>query len=124
VNTTLFINNQNRHSSRSEQCHGGIGPFDLLDVIRPAEKKLFIKFIHDDIVPPGSTFGIHDHKSETPFEEWYYCLSGHGIMHLDGKDYEMNPGDISVCYANGSHGIRNTGNENMRILVICASHEP
>jgi len=33
----------------------------------------------------------------------------------------MAPGDISVCYTNGYHGIENNGNVNLRILVIFAS---
>ena len=83
-----------------------------------------MKFIHDDIIPPGSSFGYHQHKSDGPVEEFYFCISGHGVMTLDGREYDMGPGDISVCRANGSHGVRNTGKDDMRIIVICASPLP
>lgn len=42
-------------------------------------------------------------------------------MQLDGEDHRMRPGDISVCLANGHHGIKNTGTDDLRILVICAA---
>ena len=53
VKTTLFIRNRDKGYSQSEQCHGGTGPFNLMDVLAAAEEKLFIKFIHDDVIPPG-----------------------------------------------------------------------
>ena len=118
--TTVFIGNQPEYT-KCNQCHGGEGPFLLKDIIGARKEKLFIKWIHDDIVPPGSSFGYHQHKSESPFEEWYLVLSGEGVMQLDGKDQVMKAGDISACFANGQHGIKNAGKEDLRLLVICAS---
>lgn len=119
--TTAFINNQHQTYQTLEKCHDGEGPLMLKDVIGAFGKWQFIKFIHDDIIPPGTTIGYHQHACSSPFEEWYYVLSGEGIMQLDGEDHRMRPGDISVCFANGHHGIKNTGTENLRILVICAA---
>ena len=116
--TTLFADNQGDSYKRGEACHGGKGPFLCKDVLGKIKDKQFIKYFHDDILPPGSSFGDHPHKSDKPFEEWYFCLSGEGVMTLDGKDFAMRAGDISACYANGEHGIKNTGKEDMRILVI------
>lgn len=121
MKTTEFVNNQGRTYGQCEKCHGGEGPFKLIDIIGSLKEKQFVKFIHDDIIPPGSTFGYHQHKSDVPLEEWYLCLSGHGVMTLDGQEYDMGPGDISACYANGFHGLKNTGKEDMRIIVIYAS---
>ncbi|MBE6871108.1 MAG: cupin domain-containing protein [Ruminococcaceae bacterium] len=100
-------------------CHGGVGPFVFYDMIEEADK-MFIRFIHDDIIPPKSTFGYHQHK-EANEEEWYYCVSGSGIMQLDGEEIPFNPGDICVCRTNGWHGLINNGTEDLRIIVICAS---
>lgn len=123
MGTTRFIRGQENYDLQETPCHGGVGPWKIKSVIGTVVEKerLFIKFIHDDIIPPGSSFGYHQHKSEVPVEEWYFCLEGEGVMTLDGKDYAMKPGDISVCYANGFHGIKNTGSKDMRIIVICAS---
>ena len=121
ISTTMFVNNKDNQYRKSEGCHGGAGPFLFKDVISAVKEKLLIKYLHDDVIPPGSSFGDHPHKSDTPFEEWYFCLTGEGVMTLDGKDYDMKPGDISVCCSNGSHGIKNTGRKDMRILVIGVS---
>lgn len=119
--TTLFVNNQSTPFNQCEKCHDGVGPFRFKDILGQVKGKQFVKYVHDDLIPPGSTFGDHPHRSGASFEEWYLCLSGEGVMTLDGKDYPMKPGDISVCYDQGSHGIRNTGKEDLRILVIGAA---
>jgi len=119
--TTSFANNQDRSYRKCEGCHGGEGPFLFKDVVEKIQEKLLVKYLHDDVIAPGSSFGDHAHKGENPFEEWYFCLSGEGVMTLDGKAYPMKPGDISVCRNGGSHGIKNTGKEDMRILVIGVS---
>ena len=121
MKTTEFVNNQEAEYRNLEKCHGGEGPFRFLNVTENIKAMQFIKFIHDDIILPGASFGYHQHKSEYPMEEWYFCIDGEGVMTLDGKDYPMKSGDISVCRANGSHGIKNTGDKDMRIIVILAS---
>ncbi len=121
MDTTAFVRNQGQEYEKCRNCHGGEGPFLLKNVIGSVAEKQFITFIHDDVIPPGSTFGYHQHASDQPLEEWYFCLAGHGVMTLDGVEHEMGPGDIGVCRANGFHGLRNTGTEDMRLIVIMAS---
>ena len=119
--TGIFADNQDATYERCDSCHGGEGHFFIRDFMRKVPDRLFIKYIHDDIIPPGSTFGDHAHNGDTQFEEWYLCLSGNGMMSVNDQEYPMGPGDISACYCNGSHGIKNTGAEDIRILVIAAS---
>ena len=118
--TTVLINNQREYATY-EKCHGGEGPFLFKDLLGALDEKRFIKYIHDDVIPPGSTFGNHQHPCDGVFEEWYFVISGRGVMQLDGREYEMRAGDISGCFAKGCHGIKNTGTDNLRILVICAT---
>ena len=121
MNTTEFI--KSAEYVDHDKCHDGVGIYRCKDLIKAMDKsgRQYIKFIHDDIVLPGTTFGNHMHKSDTPLEEWYYCISGKGVMHLDGKEYDFLPGDISVCRANGTHGLVNNTDEDLRIIVIYAS---
>ena len=123
MNTTEFIDNKKMDYDERDKCHDGVGIYKIKDLISAMDKKnrQFIKFIHDDILPPGTTFGNHIHKSDIPVEEWYYCLSGHGKMHVDGDEYDFLPGDICVCRSNGTHGLVNNTNEDLRIIVIYAS---
>ena len=37
------------------------------------------------------SFAYHLHHRE---EEWIYILSGRAVAHVDGQEYEMNPGDF------------------------------
>ncbi|HHV99856.1 MAG TPA: cupin domain-containing protein [Clostridiaceae bacterium] len=107
-----------------EGCHGGVGPFSFNDVLKGMDPDGYqcIKFIHNNHIPPKTTFGIHQHHGKK-FEEWYYCLEGSGIVHLDGKDYVMNPGDIAVCRGGGVHGLTNNSDSDLHIIVICAEAE-
>jgi uncharacterized cupin superfamily protein len=43
-------------------------------------------------IPPGKdSFAYHAHLLE---EEWIYILSGRGVVHIGGEDYEVGPGDF------------------------------
>lgn len=79
-----------------------------------------VKFIHWDVIPPGASIGVHRHD-EPELEEWYLCLEGQGVMTLDGQEIVMKPGDVSVCRTGGSHGLRNIGEKDLRIIVVGAS---
>ena len=43
------------------------------------------------IRPGKESFAYHMHHYE---EEWIYVLSGRGVARIDGRDYEMGPGDF------------------------------
>lgn len=117
--TTQFIGNQGLEFRQLERCHDGVGAIGFKDLIARADPKLAVKFIHYDVIPPGASIGEHRHD-EPAMEEWYLCLEGEGIMTLDGKDITMKPGDVSVCRTGGSHGLRNAGEKELRLIVIGA----
>ena len=103
-------------------CHGGVGALDWTVVLNEQELAgRGLKFIHDDILPPGASVGEHRHDAD---EEYYYILSGRGQMLLDGRTFEVGPGDITAVYPGGSHGLINTGSEDLRIVVICVQPGP
>ena len=76
-----------------------------------------VKFVHDDVLPPDTSIGVHTHESG---EEYYFIISGSGLMHLDGSDHEVRTGDLAAVYAGGSHGLINNSDEDLRILVFFA----
>lgn len=57
-------------------------------------------------IPPGKdSFAYHSHMIE---EEWVYILSGRGVADIDGKHYEVGPGDFMGFPAPGiAHLLRN-----------------
>lgn len=111
------------HEFHETPCHGGKGAWYFKDMIANASEKKIIQYIHDDILPAGSSFGIHEHGNTIKdgiIEEWYICLSGNGVMILDGHEFPFGEGDVNVCRNGGSHGIYNNSDKDMRFLVIKA----
>ena len=62
---------------------------------------------------PGSGIGYHEQKED----EVYYVLSGHGVMTLDDKPVEIGPGTAVLTRPGSSHGLRQTGNEDLVIII-------
>jgi mannose-6-phosphate isomerase-like protein (cupin superfamily) len=55
---------------------------------------------------PGGTLGPHDH----PIEECYYSLSGELEFEMEGKIYQLRPGDMTWTGVGARHTWRNKGN--------------
>ena len=75
------------------------------------------------IVSPG--LETHRHKHHTS-EELYHITQGQGIMTLDNTSFAVNTGD-TICIPPGTaHNIRNTGDNELKILCCSSpaySHE-
>jgi mannose-6-phosphate isomerase-like protein (cupin superfamily) len=62
---------------------------------------------------PGSGVGYHEQKED----EVYYVLSGHGVMTLDGKPVDIGPGTAVLTRPGSSHGLKQTGNDDLVVLI-------
>jgi mannose-6-phosphate isomerase-like protein (cupin superfamily) len=62
---------------------------------------------------PGSGIGLHEQKED----EIYYVLSGTGTMTLDGKTVTVTPGTAVLTRTGSSHSLRQTGSEDLVILI-------
>jgi mannose-6-phosphate isomerase-like protein (cupin superfamily) len=62
---------------------------------------------------PGSGIGYHEQKED----EIYYVLSGRGVMTIDDKAFDVGPGDAVLTRPGSSHGLKQTGRENLVILI-------
>jgi uncharacterized cupin superfamily protein len=67
-------------------------------------------------IPGGhESFVYHSHKRE---EEWVYILSGRAIAEIDGKEYEMGPGDfVAFPVPSVAHHLRNPFDEDLVYLM-------
>jgi mannose-6-phosphate isomerase-like protein (cupin superfamily) len=62
---------------------------------------------------PGSAIGYHlQHEDEI-----YYVLSGRGLMTIDGKEFEVGPGDAVLTRPGSSHGLKQIGKEDLVIII-------
>jgi mannose-6-phosphate isomerase-like protein (cupin superfamily) len=101
--------------SRYEKCHDGKGWLDCFSVLTSDDSEHGITFMHDDILEPGASIGEHPHNG---CEEIYFVISGHGLILLDGKPTPIGPGDVSLVKSGHSHGIANSDEGPMRLIVV------
>jgi mannose-6-phosphate isomerase-like protein (cupin superfamily) len=100
---------------RTQVDHGGQGKVLAKRAARQADG-LNCHFIDCVVVPPGSSIGIHSHAFDN--EEVYVILKGTGVMTIEGVDHEVQRGDIIVNKPGGTHGLRNSGDEEIELIVI------
>lgn len=113
--TTLVVKRPAMRHGPLPNCHDGVGALDWTEVLAPGQLQgRHLRFVHDDVLAPGVTIGVHAHDDE----EYYYILSGRGTMILDDEEIAVGPGDIAAVYPGGSHGLANDGGEDLRVLVI------
>jgi mannose-6-phosphate isomerase-like protein (cupin superfamily) len=66
-------------------------------------------------LPAGTATDRHYHRLS---EEFYYLLSGRGLMEIDGAEREVGPGDAILIPAGAWHQIQAI--EPLRFLCCCA----
>lgn len=76
-------------------------------------------FIDLTVLPVGSDIGLHRHTRDN--EEVYVVVTGRGMMTLDGAEFEVSPGDVIVNRPGGEHALRNTGDTELRLVVLEAA---
>ena len=114
--TTLLRKREGMPRQPLPECHGGVGDLDWTDMLAGvALETSKVQFIHDDILRPGVSIGVHPHDTK---EEYYIILEGKGIMTLDGTAHEVGPGDVTAIFPGGRHGLVNTGEVDMRVIVV------
>lgn len=65
------------------------------------------------VLEPGSAIGHHVQQED----EIYYVLSGQGVMTLDGRPVNVGPGTAILTRTGSSHSLRQTGTENLVIII-------
>ncbi|MEN8169725.1 MAG: cupin domain-containing protein [Pseudomonadota bacterium] len=69
------------------------------------------------VLPVGTTTLLHRHHHS---EELYYITSGKGLMTLDNEQFAVSAGDTITIPPGTPHSVKNTGNEELKILCCCA----
>jgi mannose-6-phosphate isomerase-like protein (cupin superfamily) len=65
---------------------------------------------------PGEWLGLHRHAPA----EVYYVVAGAGLMSLDGREVPVKAGSAVFIPGMAEHGIRQTGNEILRLFYVFA----
>ena len=94
------------------KCHDGEGTLFCKSILEGFGGR-DLRFMHSDFMAAGVSIGYHFHDVT---EEIYYLQSGKGILSFDGKEFEMYPGDVSLCTRGHSHGFKAV--EDCVLLVV------
>jgi mannose-6-phosphate isomerase-like protein (cupin superfamily) len=73
-------------------------------------------FLDLTVVSPGASIGVHTHGPAD--EEIYVVVSGTGLMRLERDEFLVGPGDVVVNNRRGTHGLVNTGEAELRLVVV------
>ena len=71
------------------------------------------------VLHPGASIGYHPQKEE----EIYYILSGAGEMTMNNEKFTVEAGDAILTLPGSSHGLRQTGKDDLVILIDYQKHE-
>ena len=92
--------------------HDGEGKVDIYRAFRRKDFDGAWDFAIRVVMPPGSSMGD---------EEMYIILKGEGTMTIEGKERKVTSGDMIVNKRFGTHGLINTSNDEIELLIIQAS---
>ena len=70
----------------------------------------------EELLPPGAAVTPHHHNE---LEEVYYILSGRGMMTVGDERREVGAGDAVYVPRNHRHTLENTGDEPIRLILVC-----
>ncbi len=92
--------------------HNGPGRstgYSFFEKASPAFKLVFRK----RVLHPGAAIGYHLQKED----EVYYILSGTGVMQMNGAEFPVKAGDGILTRPGSSHGLKQTGKEDLVLLI-------
>lgn len=102
-----------------KHCHGGKGEILFRELFKETDFNSPLEFFHETLVLPNSSIGYHKHKGN---EEIYYIVQGKGLMTVDGEKRVVHKGDAVITHSGSSHGLINTQNKPLKILVFEAKY--
>jgi mannose-6-phosphate isomerase-like protein (cupin superfamily) len=89
--------------------NGSVSAHKLLDLFPGSA----IKSVGIVRLEPGGSIGEHSHQDE---EDFYYCISGRGVVVDNGQEYPFTPGTLQITRSGESQAIRNTGETELVFL--------
>lgn len=104
-----------RNTSIKEKLKDGIGSINFTTIADSSELYNKIKMYSTLTIKQGNSIGYHTHTGE---KEIMLISSGVGLYKDDGKEYEVHPGDVTICDEGHYHGITNNNKEDLILIAL------
>ncbi len=97
--------------------HGTVFAHKLLDLYPGSA----VKSVGIVRLEPGASVGHHSHHGD---EDFYYCISGTGVVLDNGVEHAFTPGTLQIARDGEDQAICNTGETELIFLGALIKTEP
>ena len=101
----MIIHRNEMQTEVKEKMRGGEGSVHITHMVS-CESEKNVRLLAELTLPPGASIGAHTHDAEA---EYFFILSGSGIVNDNGTDTPVQAGDTVVTKDGASHSIKNSG---------------
>lgn len=91
--------------------HGGPGRTTAYPLFADEPGLPFV--LRKRVLHPGAGIGLHPHHKD----EVYYVVSGRGLYALDGRQYEVGPGDAMLTRPGSTHALQQVGEDDLVVML-------
>jgi mannose-6-phosphate isomerase-like protein (cupin superfamily) len=111
----MIIRNYLRAEHALETSHDGKGQVLSVKLFDHADFDTPLRFLYHIEMASGTSIGYHKHGED---EELYVVLAGGGTMTVNDETREVKAGDVIVNKPGWSHGLENTSEATLELLVF------
>ena len=104
---------QNTVSAKNKA--GGKGEIFITHLLTQKEMVGKCEMFANVRIPAGCSLGVHQHVGNN---ETYHILQGTAIYTDNGKTYAVKAGDTTFCADGDTHGIENTGDDDLIFIAL------
>ncbi len=104
-----------RETVRIEKPYGGVGAILKEELLSKEQAGEYCNLFGEVTIEVGATLGVHLHEGET---ETYYITQGTGLYYDNNDSYEVTVGDVLFCESGSTHGLKNTGSEEVKFIAL------
>ena len=83
--------------------------------VAPAAPDMHLRLLARFLIRKGCSIGNHAHHGEV---EYYYILSGQGVVTENDGEKTVNPGDVVITGWGQSHSIRNEKDQDLEFVAV------
>ncbi|MDR0909066.1 MAG: cupin domain-containing protein [Spirochaetaceae bacterium] len=110
----MLISKSEMRKEERPEMRGGVGTTEIYHALE-ADPSHHFRLVGEVRLPAGASIGMHQHSGE---REYFFFCSGSGVVDDDGVEKPVHPGDIMITGDGASHGVRNTGKDDLLFFAI------